>query len=59
MATMREALSEWQQNIQSRARKCHKNIPGLRRMPLPAIAVIGAVAFANALAWVGVGITLV
>lgn len=59
MATIMEPLLRWQQNIQSGARKYHKNTPGLRRLPLPAIAVIGAVAFVNALAWVAVGIVLV
>ena len=37
----------------------HSRTPGLRQLPLPAVAIIVGLLFANALAWAGVGIALV
>ncbi len=45
--------------ILSRASAYHGRTPALRKLPLPAIAIIAGVAVANAAAWVAVGIVLV
>ncbi len=45
--------------ISSRATAYHGRTPGLRKLPLPATAIIVGVALANAVAWVAVGIVLV
>lgn len=45
--------------VSSRAIAYHGRIPGLRKLPLPAIAIIAGVAIVNAAAWVAVGIVLV
>ena len=45
--------------VSSRAVAYHNRTPGLRKLPLPAIAIILAVALANAAAWVAIGVVLV
>ena len=37
----------------------HSNVPGIRRLPFPVIAVISALLLVNAIAWVAIGIILV
>lgn len=38
---------------------CHRRTPGIRKLPCPAVGVIVALVFANAIVWVAVGILLV
>lgn len=45
--------------VTSRLIACHKLTPGVRKLPLPAVAIINALVFANAFVWVAVGILLV
>lgn len=52
-------VTRWQRSLQNRALKSYEDTPGLRRLPLPAIAIISVIAFGNVLAWIAVGITLV
>ena len=37
----------------------HEHIPGLRKLPYPAVKIISVLVFANAIVWVAVGILLV
>ena len=37
----------------------HERVPGLRRMPLPALGIILLLVIVNLVVWVGVGIVLV
>ncbi|EEH40153.2 hypothetical protein PAAG_02208 [Paracoccidioides lutzii Pb01] len=41
-----------------KARRSHSRVPGLRKIPLPALAIILLIAGVNALVWVAVGIVL-
>lgn len=52
-------VTRWQRSLKNRALKSYEDTPGLRRLPLPAIAIIIVIAFGNVLAWIAVGITLV
>lgn len=45
--------------INLRAIMCHSRIPGLRKLPLPAVAIIVGLILVNALVWLAVGIVLV
>lgn len=56
---MRGTIVKWQENIEYGARKVHENIPGLRKLPFPAIAIIILIAVVNVLAWIAVAIVLV
>lgn len=53
------ALVHLKDGINRRAVACHGCIPGLRKLPLPAVSIIVGLAIANALVWVAVGIVLV
>lgn len=46
-------------SIRDHAVALHSQTPGLRQLPLPAVAIIVGLVVANALAWAGVGIALV
>ncbi|ODH46643.1 hypothetical protein GX48_07253 [Paracoccidioides brasiliensis] len=41
-----------------KARRSHRRVPGLRKIPLPALAIILLIAGVNAMVWVAVGIVL-
>ena len=45
--------------VNSRAIACHARTPGLRKLPLPAVGIIIALIFANAIVWVAIGVLLV
>lgn len=45
--------------VRSRLIACHRLTPGVRKLPLPAVAIVIALVFANAIVWVAVGILLV
>lgn len=45
--------------INRRAIACHRRVPGLRKLPFPAVGIIVGLVFANAVVWVAVGILLV
>jgi hypothetical protein len=42
-----------------RAAACHERIPGLNKLPLPAVSIIVGLVIANALVWIAVGTVLV
>lgn len=42
-----------------KARASHAKLPGIRRVPLPAIGIILLIALMNAFIWIGVAIVLV
>ncbi|KAM5469192.1 hypothetical protein MauCBS54593_004545 [Microsporum audouinii] len=44
--------------IVEKAERSHRRVPGLRKIPLPALAIILFVAFINILVWIAVGIVL-
>ncbi len=44
--------------IRTRAIACHGCIPGLRKLPFPAVGIIVALVLANTLVWVAVAIVL-
>lgn len=44
--------------IHGRAVACHGRIPGLRKLPFPAVGIIIGLGLANALVWVAIGIVL-
>ena len=52
-------LLELKNAVNSRVIDCHKRIPGVRKLPVPAVAIIIALVFVNAIVWVAVGILLV
>lgn len=52
-------MGQFRKYVQNKAHLYHERIPGVRKLPLAAIGIIVAVAFANALAWVATGIVLV
>ncbi|KAK2820078.1 hypothetical protein FQN49_007742 [Arthroderma sp. PD_2] len=45
-------------SILEKAERSHRRVPGLRKVPLPAIAIILFVTFVNVLVWIAVGIVL-
>ena len=45
--------------IVRKAEKTHSRVPGLRKIPLPAIGIILLVALVNILVWVAVGVVMV
>lgn len=49
--------SRW--SIIEKAERSHRRVPGLRKIPLPALAIISFIALINILVWVAVGIVLV
>lgn len=53
---MADMIRNWRKGVASNARSYHGRTPGVRRLPIPAIAIILAVALVNALAWVAAGI---
>ena len=52
-------LQHLKNGINKRAIAYHARTPGLRKLPLPAVAIIVGLAFANGLVWVAVGVVLV
>lgn len=52
-------LSDLKIRIETKARLYHAKAPGLSKLPFPSIAIIAAVALANALVWVAVGVVIV
>lgn len=53
---MADMIGKLRTVFESKARSYHGRTPGVRKLPLPAIAIILAIAFVNALAWVAAGI---
>ena len=53
---MANTIGNWRKALASKARSYHGRTPGVRELPLPAIAIILAVALVNALVWVAAGI---
>ena len=51
-------MSNLKERVARKATSCHENLPGLRRLPFPAVAIIAAVAIVNAVVWAAVGIIL-
>lgn len=49
-------IGKLRKGFESKARSYHGRTPGVRKLPLPAIAIILVVAFVNALTWVAAGI---
>lgn len=49
----------WRARFESRARKTHGQIPGIKRLPLPALGIILLLALVNLLSWAAVGAVLV
>lgn len=52
-------IRKLRKHLESKARSYHGRTPGVRKLPLSAIAIILAIGFVNALAWVAAGIVLV
>ena len=46
-------------NIKGKIAKYHQSIPGLRKFPLPAVAIIVGLGFLNAVVWAIIGVVLV
>ena len=46
-------------NLKETAIGFHHRIPGLRRLPLPAVVILSGVVLANAAVWAAVAIVLV
>lgn len=46
-------------SLLAKAERSHKKVPGLRKIPLPAIGIILLVALVNGLVWVVAGVLLV
>ena len=53
----RDTKPRW--SIIEKAERSHRRVPGLRKIPLPALAIIFVIALINILVWVAVGIVLV
>ena len=47
------------QTLKGKVARYHERTPGLRRFPLPAVAIILGLGLANALIWAAVGVILV
>ncbi|EGD87151.1 hypothetical protein H112_05681 [Trichophyton rubrum D6] len=52
----RDTKPRW--SIIEKAERSHRRVPGLRKIPLPALAIIFVIALINILVWVAVGIVL-
>ena len=52
-------MEAFKQSIRSRAIYYHTRASSLRKLPLPALLIIGGLVMMNVVAWVGVGIVLV
>lgn len=58
--TASETKSKWNAtSLLRRAERSHSRLPGIRKIPLPAIAIILFVAFVNVVVWVAAAIVLV
>lgn len=56
---MANMIGKLRKGFENKARLYHGRTPGVRKLPLSAIAIILAVAFVNALTWVAAGVILV
>ena len=56
---MMETICHWRAKLESRASQSHAQIPGLRKLPLPALGIILLLVFVNMLTWAAVGVVLV
>ncbi|KAM0090689.1 hypothetical protein ACP6JD_005948 [Aspergillus fumigatus] len=55
-----ETKSKWTaESLLRRAERSHRRLPGIRKIPLPAIAIILFVAFINVVVWIAAAIVLV
>jgi len=52
-------IPEMKSVINRRAVVYHRRVPGLRKLPLPAVAIILGLILVNVSVWVAVGIVLV
>ena len=52
-------MDSFKQRLHNRAINYHANAPGLRKLPLSALAIIAALLILNAASWAGVGVILV
>jgi high-affinity nickel-transport protein len=58
--TASETKSKWTaESLLRRAERSHRRLPGIRKIPLPAIAIILFVAFMNVVVWIAAAIVLV
>lgn len=58
--TASETKNKWNtKSILRRAERSHSRLPGIRKIPLPAIAIILFVAFVNVVVWIAAAIVLV
>lgn len=53
----RDKKPRW--SIIEKAERSHRRVPGLRKIPLPALAIIFFIALINILVWIAAGIVLV
>lgn len=54
----RMGLPEVTKAVRTRAIACHGHIPGLRKLPFPAVGIIVGLIIANVLVWVAVAVVL-
>ena len=52
-------ISQWRAQVENRSSQIHGGIPGLRKLPLPALAIIAVLVLVNMLCWAAVGAVLV
>ena len=52
-------FGQWRIQVESRSSQIHGEIPGLRKLPLPALAIIALLVVVNMLCWAAVGVVLV
>lgn len=49
----------WFKTVSAKASSTHSRVPGLNKLPFPAVAIIALLIFVNIAAWVAAGIVLV
>lgn len=48
----------WLQAVTTKASNAHARLPGLKKLPLPAVAIISFLIFVNIVVWIAAGIVL-
>lgn len=51
--------SKWPQELIKQVKHSHRRMPGIRKIPLRAIAIIFFIAFINVLVWIAAAVVLV
>ena len=50
---------KWLKIVSAKASNTHSKVPGLKKLPFPAVAIIALLIFVNIAVWVAAGIVLV